>query len=157
MAPLKPGDQAPEFELADQNGNVVRLSGYRGRRLLVYFYPRADTPGCTRQACSVRDHRRDLKNLQVETVGISPDEPEKQKKFDDKYDLGFPLLADTVHQAAEAYGVWVEKTRNGRTYLGVNRSSFLIDEQGRVIQAWYGVSPEDTVPLARAALAGGDR
>jgi peroxiredoxin Q/BCP len=155
MAPLKPGDRAPEFELADQNGTTVRLSDYRGGKLLVYFYPRADTPGCTRQACSMRDHRQELKSLQMETVGVSPDAPEKQKKFDDKYALGFPLLADTGHRAAEDYGVWVEKNRNGRTYMGVNRSSFLIDEEGTVLRAWYGVSPEDTVPLARSALAAG--
>ncbi len=152
MAKLKPGDQAPDFALADQNGQTVRLSDYRGEKLLLYFYPRADTPGCTRQACSVRDHRQELKKLQVAAVGVSPDPPEKQKKFDLKYDLGFPLLADTGHRAAEAYGVWGEKSRNGKTYLGITRSSFLIDEQGKVIRAWYQVSPEDTVPQAEAAL-----
>lgn len=152
MAKLKPGDQAPDFALADQNGQTVRLSDYRGEKLLLYFYPRADTPGCTRQACSVRDHRQELKKLQAAAVGVSPDPPEKQKKFDLKYDLGFPLLADTGHRTAEAYGVWGEKSRNGKTYLGITRSSFLIDEQGKVIRAWYQVSPEDTVPQAEAAL-----
>ena len=152
MAQLKAGDKAPAFTLKDQEGNAVKLSDFRGRKLLVYFYPKADTPGCTKQACSVRDERQELKEVGVVAVGISPDEPEVQKKFDKKYGLGFPLLSDPDHTVAQAYGVWGEKKMYGRTSMGIIRSSFLIDEQGEVIQAWYEVSPADTVPKAQKAL-----
>ncbi len=121
--------------------------------MLLYFYPKADTPGCTRQACSVRDARAELAALNLAVVGASPDPPARQEKFDVKYGLHFPLLADPEHRAAEAYGVWGEKTMYGRKVQGITRSSFLIDEAGRIIGAWYKVSPEDTVPKAKAALA----
>lgn len=153
MSKLAPGDPAPDFELADQNGNTVRLADFRGRKLLLYFYPKADTPGCTRQACSVRDARQELADLGLAVAGISPDAPAKQKKFDDKYGLTFPLLADTDRRTAQAYGAWGEKNMYGKKVEGIIRSSFLIDEAGRIIRAWYKVSPEDTVPKARAALA----
>jgi peroxiredoxin Q/BCP len=153
MDRLEPGDPAPSFSLRDQSGTIVSLSDYVGRKLLVYFYPEADTPGCTKQSCAVRDARSDLSTLGVDVVGISPDQPQDQGKFDRKYGLGFPLLADTDHAVAEAYGVWGEKTSYGRTYLGIVRSSFLIDEQGKVARAWYKVKPEDTVPNALEALA----
>jgi peroxiredoxin Q/BCP len=152
MSKLAPGDQAPDFELADQNGQVVKLADFQGRKLLLYFYPKADTPGCTRQACSIRDARQELADLGLAVVGISPDAPAKQKKFDDKYGLTFPLLADTERLTAQAYGAWGEKNMYGKKVEGIIRSSFLIDESGRIIQAWYKVSPEDTVPKARAAL-----
>jgi thioredoxin-dependent peroxiredoxin len=154
MTELRPGDPAPPFALLDQHGETVRLDDYRGKRLLVYFYPEADTPGCTRQSCDLRDHRQDLAGLGLDVVGISPDAPPKQLAFDQKYHLGFPLLADEDHAVADAYGTWVERERNGRTYLGILRSSFLIDEQGRIEQTWYRVKPEDTVPNAVGALAG---
>jgi len=154
MTELRPGDPAPPFALLDQHGETVRLDDYRGKRLLVYFYPEADTPGCTRQSCDLRDHRQDLAGLGLDVVGISPDAPPKQLAFDQKYHLGFPLLADEDHSVAEAYGTWVERERNGRTYLGILRSSFLIDEQGRIERTWYRVKPEDTVPNAVGALAG---
>jgi thioredoxin-dependent peroxiredoxin len=154
MTELRPGDPAPPFALLDQHGETVRLDDYRGKRLLVYFYPEADTPGCTRQSCDLRDHRQDLSGLGLDVVGISPDAPPKQLAFDRKYDLGFPLLADEDHAVAEAYGTWVERERNGRTSWGILRSSFLIDEQGEVEQTWYRVKPEDTVPNAVGALAG---
>ncbi|MBN1835430.1 MAG: thioredoxin-dependent thiol peroxidase [Spirochaetales bacterium] len=154
MAQLEKGDKAPEFRLEDQEGNQVTLSGFQGRKLLVYFYPKADTPGCTTQACSIRDAMPELGKLGIAAVGISPDAPGAQKKFADKYQLDFPLLADEEHQVAEAWGVWGEKSMYGKKYEGIIRSSFLLDEQGRVIHAWYKVSPKDTVPNAMEALSG---
>ena len=120
----------------------------------MYFYPKADTPGCTTQSCAVRDARQDLSSLGVDVVGISPDDPDAQSLFDQKYGLGFPLLSDPDHAIAQAYGVWGGKTNYGRTYMGIIRSSFLIDGDGRISQTWYKVSPKDTVPKARKALAG---
>lgn len=155
MAKLTQGDTAPAFQLSDQHGNTVKLSDFKGRKLLVYFYPKADTPGCTRQACSVRDAREELAQLGLAVVGISPDAPAMQKKFHDKYHLTFPLLADQDHGVAQAYGVWGEKSRYRKKFQGIIRSAFLIDEAGKVLKAWYQISPEDTVPQARAVLAGG--
>lgn len=142
---LQPGDTAPSFALRDQQGDEVRLEDYRGRKLLVYFYPEADTPGCTKQSCDVRDHRQEFADLGVDVVGISPDEPDKQLAFDRKYRLGFPLLADTDHAVAEAWGTWKDDD--------IVRSSFLVDEDGRIEDVWYKVRPVDTVPNAKAALA----
>ncbi|HEY8202650.1 MAG TPA: thioredoxin-dependent thiol peroxidase [Actinomycetota bacterium] len=152
MSQLKPGDPAPSFELPDQNGRPVRLEDYRGRKLLVYFYPKADTSGCTAQSCSVRDHLGGLEALGAAAVGISPDLPKAQAKFDAKYGLGFPLLSDPNHVAAEAFGVWAEKSMYGKKYMGIVRSAFLVDEDGTISDAWYKVSPGDTVPNALAAL-----
>jgi thioredoxin-dependent peroxiredoxin len=152
MEQLRVGDKAPAFDLEDQHGTRVKLADYRGQKLLVYFYPKASTPGCTAQSCSVRDARRDFTKKGVAVLGVSPDKPSTQKKFDEKYSLGFPLLADTEHAMAEAYGVWGEKSMYGRKYFGIIRSSFLIDEKGRIAGAWYKVSPDDTVPEALAAL-----
>ncbi|MGZ4147656.1 MAG: thioredoxin-dependent thiol peroxidase [Actinomycetota bacterium] len=153
MTTLQQGDQAPDFALRDQAGNTVRLSDFEGRRVLVYFYPKADTPGCTTQSCSVRDHRQDLAGLEVDVLGISPDQPDDQAAFDRKYSLGFPLLSDADHAVAEAWGVWGEKTAYGKTSMGIIRSSFLVGPDGRIERAWYGVKPEDTVPKALDALA----
>jgi thioredoxin-dependent peroxiredoxin len=153
MTELEPGDTAPAFSLSDQHGNTVALGDFKGRKLLVYFYPEADTPGCTTQSCDLRDHRQEFAGLGVDVVGISPDEPSKQLAFDQKYSLGFPLLADTDHAVAEAWGTWGEKTYKGKTYVGIIRSSFLVDEEGRIERAWYKVKPENTVPEAQAALA----
>jgi peroxiredoxin Q/BCP len=150
---LEPGDAAPAFALLDQHGNRVRLEGFRGRKVLVYFYPEADTPGCTTQSCDLRDHREDLAGVSVEVLGISPDRPEEQLAFDRKFGLGFPLLSDPEHETATAWGAWGEKTRNGRTSIGIIRSSFLVDEEGRIERAWYGVKPSETVPNALSALA----
>ncbi len=123
---------------------------------LIYFYPRADTPGCTRQACSIRDAREELRDLGLAVVGISPDQPAKQQKFDDKYNLSFPLLADPDHRVAAAYGAWGEKTSYGKKIPGDH--PLVISESiaaGKIVAAWYGVKPEDTVPKAEKALGGG--
>ena len=152
MPVLKPGDKSPSFSLPDQNGKTVSLSNFKGKKLIVYFYPKADTPGCTRQACSIRDARPDLASLGIKAVGISPDKPDKQKKFDEKYELGFPLLSDPDHSTSTAYGVWGEKIRCGKMCEGITRSSFLIDETGKIIDVWYNIKPEDTVPKALKAL-----
>ena len=153
MAHLNIGEPAPDFALADQEGTTVKRSDFQGQKLLVYFYPKADTPGCTKQACQIRDARTELAELGVAAVGISPDKPNAQKKFAGKYGLGFPLLSDPDHTAAQAYGAWGEKSMYGKKYEGIIRSSFLIDENGKVLGAWYKVKPEDTVPLAKGALA----
>jgi peroxiredoxin Q/BCP len=152
MTTLSTGDVAPPFALTDQHGATVRLEDFRGRKLLVYFYPKADTPGCTTQSCDVRDHRQELSSLGVDVVGISPDEPADQLAFDEKFSLGFPLLADPDHAVAEAWGTWGEKKSYGRSYMGIVRSSFLVDEEGRIERAWYKVQPAQTVPKATAAL-----
>jgi len=152
MGQLKPGDRAPDFNLQDQDGARAALSDFRGRKLLLYFYPKADTPGCTVQACSVQESLLDLAGLGVDAVGISPDPPDRQKKFARKHKLSFRLLSDPQHKIAAAYGVWGEKSMYGKKYEGILRSSFLIDGEGRILRAWYKVSPKDTVPLAREAL-----
>jgi thioredoxin-dependent peroxiredoxin len=154
MAHLTAGDAAPPFELLDQHESSVRLEDFRGRRVLVYFYPEADTPGCTKQSCDLRDHRQELSGIGAAVIGISPDAPGKQLAFDEKYELGFPLLADEDHAVAEAYDTWVLRERDGRRWMGILRSSFLVDGDGVIMQAWYGITPEDTVPEALAALNG---
>lgn len=138
---LKPGSKAPKIELLDQNEKLFSLSAQGKKKVLVYFYPKADTPGCTAQSCGLRDILGDIGRTVV--VGISPDAPAKQKKFDDKYGLGFPLLADIEHTVSEAYKVWKEKSMYGRKYMGIERSAFLIQD-GVILEAWYKISPADT-------------
>mgnify|MGYP000879929081 CR=1 FL=1 len=152
MPKLQPGDQAPAFTLPDQQGQTINLADFKGKKLLLFFYPKALTSGCTKQACSVRDARSELADLGVAALGVSPDGVELQKKFDTKHSLGYPLLSDPDHSVAEAYGVWGEKSMYGKKYMGIIRSSFLLDEDGKIIQAWYKVSPDQTVPKAKAAL-----
>ncbi|HLT69169.1 MAG TPA: thioredoxin-dependent thiol peroxidase [Acidimicrobiales bacterium] len=147
---LKQGDKAPDFSLLDQDGRTVSLADFRGRKVLVYFYPKADTPGCTTQACGLRDVLGEIGDTAV--VGISPDKPEKQKRFDEKYGLGFPLLSDIDHAVAEAYGAWGEKKNYGRTYMGVIRSAFLVDEEGNLAEVWPKITPKDTPKKLLAAL-----
>ena len=139
---IEKGSRAPEFELPDQDGNLVRLSDFRGRTLVLYFYPKADTPGCTTQACGIRDHTADYEAAGVFVLGVSPDEPDKLRRFADKYDLPFTLLADVDHAVAEAYGVWVEKSMYGRTYYGNQRATFVIDERGVVRHVIPKASPK---------------
>lgn len=153
MAELSVGDKAPSFSLKNQNGRKVSLSDFKGRKLLLYFYPKADTPGCTTQSVCVRDASAELAESGVAVLGISPDEPGKQKRFDEKHSLGFPLLSDPDHKVAQAYGAWGRKSMYGKTYEGIIRSSFLIGENGKILQANYKVKPQDTVPNARKALA----
>ena len=152
MTKLEIGDKAPAIGLKDQHGDTVRLSAYKGRKVLVFFYPKASTPGCTTQACGLRDVADQVGDTAI--LGISPDAPDKQAKFDEKYSLGYPLLADTEHQVADAYGVWGEKKLYGRAFMGIIRSAFLIDEKGKVEQAWYKISPKDTpIKLLKALQA----
>ena len=149
---VKQGDTAPDFTLVDQDGNEVSLSGLQGHKALLYFYPRADTPGCTTQACGLRDILGDIGDTRV--LGISPDKPAKQKKFDEKYSLGFPLLADEDHKVAEAYGSWGERSMYGRKYMGIVRSAYLVAEDGTIAEAWPKISPKDTPKKLLAALKG---
>jgi peroxiredoxin Q/BCP len=139
---LTPGRTAPPISLSDQHGNTVSLRTYRGRRVLVFFYPKASTPGCTQQACGLRDVAGQVGDTAI--IGISPDKPAAQKKFDDKYELGYPLLADVEHAVAEAYGVWKEKSMYGKQYMGIERSAFLVGADGKLEQVWYKISPKDT-------------
>jgi peroxiredoxin Q/BCP len=153
MPQLSVGDKAPLFTLLDQNESRVKLSDFKGRRVVVYFYPKADTPGCTTQSCELRDHRRELTKLGADVVGISPDAPGRQAKFDKKYKLGFPLLADEDHAVAEKWGAWGKKSLYGRSFMGIIRSAFVVDEKGKIAAAFYKVSPKDTVPKVKAALS----
>ena len=139
---LKVGRKAPSISLLDQHGKKVTLKDFTKKRVLIYFYPKADTPGCTQQSCLLRDIRKDIGKTVI--IGISPDASDKQLKFDQKYDLGFTLLADTEHVVAEAYKVWQKKSMYGREYMGIVRSAFLISATGKIEQAWYKISPKDT-------------
>jgi peroxiredoxin Q/BCP len=136
---LTPGDQAPDFTLPDADGNLVSLSSYRGRQVIVYFYPAAMTPGCTKEACDFRDRQPDLAGADTAVLGISPDKPEKLAKFRDQERLTFPLLSDPDHAVEEAYGAYGEKMMYGKKSVGVIRSTFVIDADGKVAQAQYGV------------------
>ena len=154
MAQLSPGDSAPDFSLEDQNGNTVNLADFKGKTLLLYFYPKANTSGCTTQATAVSEALPDLSGQNVAAVGVSPDNPAQQKKFDDKHGLGFPLLSDPENAVSQAYGAYGEKKMYGKTYMGVIRSAFLIDGDGKIRNAWYKITPKNTVPEVRKALEG---
>lgn len=146
---LEAGDAAPDFTLPDQDGEELRLSSLRGRTVVLYFYPHADTPGCTTQACGVRDRDADYKAAGARVIGISPDEPQALKKFAGKYDLDFTLLADPDHAVAEAYGAWGEKSMYGKKYMGILRNTYLIDPEGRIAK----VQPKKHDALVLKALA----
>jgi thioredoxin-dependent peroxiredoxin len=150
------GDLAPEFELPDQDGRAIKLSDFRGRRVVVYFYPKAATPGCTTQACGVRDHSADYAKAGAVVLGISPDSVAKVKKFHDKEGLNFSLLADEHHAVAEAYEVWVTKSMYGRTYLGNERTTFIIDSAGTIAEVLRKVKPSEHDELVLRALSAAD-
>jgi thioredoxin-dependent peroxiredoxin len=147
------GREAPDFTLPDQDGKAVSLHGHRGRWVVVYFYPRADTPGCTAQACSVRDRTDEYATAGATVLGISPDPVSAVKKFADKYSLHFRLLADEAHSVAEDWGVWVEKNMYGKKYWGVQRATFIIDPKGMVAQVFPKVSPKTHDDQVLGALA----
>jgi len=149
---IEPGDQAPDFELPDQDGRPVKLSDLRGQRVVVYFYPKADTPGCTTQACGVRDHAEEYDAAGAVVLGVSPDPVSRVKRFHDKKDLNFTLLADEDHAVTEAYGVWVEKSMYGRTYLGAERTTFVLNADGAVTDVLRNVKPKEHDDLVLAAL-----
>jgi peroxiredoxin Q/BCP len=139
---LKVGDKAPSISLLDQHEKKVTLKDFAKQKVLVYFYPKADTPGCTEQSCLLRDVRKSIGKTAI--IGISPDASAKQLKFDKKFELGFTLLADTENVVAKSFKVWQKKSMYGREYMGIVRSAFLIDEHGKIEQAWYKISPKDT-------------
>jgi thioredoxin-dependent peroxiredoxin len=150
---IEQGQSAPDFELPDQDGRQVTLSGLRGKPVVVYFYPKADTPGCTTQACGVRDHNADYARLGAVVLGISPDPVAKVKRFHDKQGLNFTLLADEDHAVADRYGVWVQKSMYGRTYFGNERTTFVVDPDGSVTAVLRKVKPAEHDELVLAALA----
>jgi peroxiredoxin Q/BCP len=150
---LEAGASAPDFTLPDQDGNEVNLAGLKGETVVLYFYPRADTPGCTTQACSVRDHRADYKSAGARVIGISPDPVEAVTKFAGKFDLDFTLLADADHSVADAYGTWVEKSMYGKKYMGVQRATFIIDPAGKIAKVFPKVSPKTHDDVVLKALA----
>ena len=150
---LQAGDTAPAFSLPDADGNTVSLSDYRGRKVIVYFYPAASTPGCTKQACDFRDHLAELNDAGLDVVGISPDKPEKLAKFRDKEGLTFPLLSDPDRSVLTAWGAYGEKTMYGKTVQGVIRSTFLVDEDGKIAVAQYNVRATGHVAKLRRDLS----
>jgi peroxiredoxin Q/BCP len=150
---LGPGDKAPGFTLPDQNGDPVKLSDLKGQTVVLYFYPRADTPGCTTQACGIRDRRADYKKAGARVIGVSPDPVEAVQKFAGKFDLDFTLLADADHAVAERYGTWVEKSMYGKRYMGVQRATFIIDADGKVAKVFPKISPKTHDDVVLGALA----
>jgi peroxiredoxin Q/BCP len=149
---LAEGDAAPDFALPDQNGEEVVLSELRGETVVLYFYPRADTPGCTTQACGVRDRGADYGKAGARVIGVSPDEVGALEKFAGKYDLDFTLLADADHAVADAYGTWVEKSMYGKKYMGVQRATFIVDPEGKIAKVFPKVSPKQHDDLVLKAL-----
>jgi thioredoxin-dependent peroxiredoxin len=147
------GDKAPDFELQNQDGEPVKLSDFAGRTVVLYFYPKADTPGCTTQACGIRDRSDEYERAGAVVLGVSPDEPKALRKFADKYSLPFTLLADTGHEVAEAYGVWAEKSMYGRKYWGNERTTFVIDAEGRIARVFPKVSPKTHDEVVLEALS----
>ena len=152
--PVEEGKPAPDFELASDSGETVTLSSLKGSKVVLYFYPKDDTPGCTAQACGIRDAWGDFERAGAVVLGVSPDDESSHVKFKEKYGLPFTLLADTGHRAADDYGVWVEKNYGGKTYMGVERSTFVIDEDGNVAKELRRVKPDTHADEVIAALSG---
>jgi peroxiredoxin Q/BCP len=150
---LSEGDKAPDFALPDQNGDEVKLSDLRGETVVLYFYPKANTSGCTTQACGVRDRRADYAGAGARVIGISPDEVKDIDKFADRYDLDFTLLADADHSVAVKYGTWVEKSMYGNKYMGVARATFIVDPQGKIAKVFPKVQPKKHDDLVLKALS----
>jgi peroxiredoxin Q/BCP len=150
---IEEGQAAPDFTLADDKGQEVKLSGLRGKPVVLYFYPKDDTPGCTKEACAFRDRSEDLKGQGAVVLGVSPDDVESHGRFRDKYSLNFPLLADAGHQVAERYGAWREKNMYGKTSMGIQRSTFLIDREGKVRKVWKKVNVDGHDEEVLKALA----
>lgn len=150
---LSEGDRAPDFTLPDQSGERVKLSDLRGETVVLYFYPKADTSGCTTQACGVRDRGADYEAAGARVIGISPDEVKDIDRFAGRYDLDFTLLADADHAVADAYGTWVEKSMYGRKYMGVARATFIIDPEGKIAKVFPKVSPKKHDDLVLKALS----
>ena len=150
---LAEGDAAPDFTLPDQNGDEVTLSDLRGETVVLYFYPRADTPGCTTQACGIRDRSEEYAAAGARVIGVSPDEPAALEKFDDKHGLGFTLLGDSDHAVAGAYGAWGEKSMYGKKYMGMLRSTVIVDAEGKVARVFPKVQPKKHDGLVLKALA----
>ncbi len=150
---LQAGDQAPDFTTNTDAGETVSLRDYRGKRVVLYFYPKDDTPGCTTQACSFRDNYLEIEEKNAVVLGISPDDAQSHQKFKTKFDLPFTLLVDEDHAIAEAYGVWGEKSNYGKTYMGIIRSQFVIDENGKIVDTKYNVSAKDSTAEALKVLA----
>ena len=149
---LKPGDTAPQFETVDDQGRKVKLSDFKGKKVVLYFYPKDNTSGCTTQACLFRDHQPEIEAKNAVVLGVSPDSAASHQKFRSKYELPFNLLVDQDHSIAEAYGAWGEKSMYGKKYMGIVRSHFVIDEKGLILDAHYKVSPKDSAPEAMAKL-----
>ena len=149
---LKEGDPAPKVQLETDSGETVSLEDYRGKKVVLYFYPKADTPGCTKESCDFRDHHPKFITSQAVVLGISPDKPAKQAKFKDKYELPFPLLADVDTAAAQAFGVWKEKSKYLRRYMGIERTTFIIDEQGKIARIFPEVKVKGHAEEVLAAL-----
>jgi thioredoxin-dependent peroxiredoxin len=149
---LEIGDPAPDITVLDDQGNPFNLSSLKGKTVVLYFYPKADTPGCTKEACGFRDNSEQLAKRNAVVIGVSPDTPSAQAKFKAKYELSFPLLADEDHQVAEAFGVWKEKSMYGKKYMGVERTTFIIGPDGRIAQVFNKVKPEGHAEEVAAAL-----
>jgi peroxiredoxin Q/BCP len=150
---VQEGDKAPDFTLADDNGKKVKLSSLKGQPVVLYFFPAADTPGCTKEACAFRDRKSDLAKSGAKILGVSPDTIESQGKFRDKYELNFPLLADPDHAVAEKYGAWRERNMYGKKFMGIQRSTFLIDSQGKIAKVWKSVKVDGHDEHVLKALA----
>ena len=151
---LKPGDKVPEFTAMTDGGAKIRLEDLRGKKVILYFYPKDDTPGCTREACDFRDHSAEIKKKGAVVLGVSPDSVDSHQKFKSKFDLNFALLSDPDHKIAEAYGVWKEKSMYGRKYMGIERTTFVIDEKGKIAGIYEKVKVDGHAAAVLEGVAG---